>query len=79
MLSASLSMSGPAADAAAGSIRPESGRELPRTRSDVSFENGELVVKITASDTSAMRAALNSYLECIVVVQNVQHIAGVKE
>ncbi len=72
-------MDGPVADATVRSIGPESGRELPRTQSRVSMVDGEAVISIEATDVSAMRAALNSYLECIIVVQNVEHIAKVRE
>ena len=76
MLRAVLRVSG--ADTAAEALGPESGRELPRTRASVASEGGETVVRIEADDTSAMRAALNSYLECVIVVQSVEHIAKVR-
>ena len=76
MLRAVLRVSG--ADTAAEALGPESGRELPRTRASVSSEGGETVVRIEADDTYAMRAALNSYLECVIVVQSVEHIAKVR-
>mgnify|MGYP004671998151 CR=1 FL=1 len=79
MLRATLRMDGAVAEAAAESIRPESGRELPRTRSSVRMTDGATVVEIEADDVSAMRAALNSYLECIGVVQRVEHIAKVRK
>lgn len=79
MLRATLRMDGTAAKAAADSIRPESGRELPRTRSSVRMEGDVAVIEIDADDASAMRAALNSYLECISVVQSVENIAKVRQ
>ncbi len=79
MLKATLRMDGEAAQAAVESIRPESGRELPRTRSSVEMTEGTAVISIEAADSSAMRAALNSYLECIAVVQKVEHIAKVRQ
>lgn len=79
MLKATLRMEDATADAAVESIRPESGRELPRTRSSVDMAEGAAVISIEAADTSAMRAALNSYLECIAVVQKVEHIAKVRQ
>ncbi len=79
MLKATLRMEDATADAAVESIRPESGRELPRTRSSVDMAEGVAVISIEAADTSAMRAALNSYLECIAVVQKVEHIAKVRQ
>lgn len=79
MLRATLRMDGDAAESVIESIRPESGRELPRTRSSVRMEGGVAVIEIEADDSSAMRAALNSYLECITVVQSVENIAKVKQ
>lgn len=76
MLRAVLRIGG--AGPVAESIGPESGRELPRTRSSVSSEGSETIVTIEADDASAMRAALNSYLECVIVVQSVEHIAKVR-
>lgn len=68
----------PGTDSAAESLGPESGRELPRTRTSVWSEGGDTVVRIEADDVSAMRAAINSYLECIIVVQSVERVAKVR-
>lgn len=78
MLRAALRIEGEAAPAAAEALAPESGRELPRTRSSVRTDGGAASVSIEADDASAMRAALNSYLECVIVVQNVGRIAKVR-
>jgi tRNA threonylcarbamoyladenosine modification (KEOPS) complex Pcc1 subunit len=44
-------------------LRPEASREVPRARAELrSASGGELELTITASDTGAMRAALNTYL-----------------
>ena len=59
-------------------IRPESGRDLPRTRTDIRSEHGMGIIMITASDTSAMRAALNSNLECIRITEEIGKITKVK-
>ncbi|MBE6514458.1 MAG: hypothetical protein II933_04350 [Candidatus Methanomethylophilaceae archaeon] len=71
MLRAELRIEGPAAGTAAAAISPEAGRELPRTSTEIIREDGAAVIRITASDTSAMRAAVNSYLECIKVVEDI--------
>ena len=60
MLRAELRIEGPAAGTAAAAISPEAGRELPRTSTEIIREDGAAVIRITASDTSAMRAAVNS-------------------
>lgn len=79
MFEAIITMDGAAAQAVADSIGPESGRELPRTRSQVELSEEHMRIRIEADDASAMRAALNSYLECIAVVQSVQRIAKAKQ
>lgn len=55
-------------------IRPESGRELPRTRINVYLDGDTAAVDIDTDDTSAMRAALNSYLECIRITEDINRI-----
>ena len=71
MLRAELRIEGLSADTAVAAISPEAGRELPRTSTEILQEDGEAMIRITASDTSAMRAAVNSYLECIKVVEDI--------
>jgi len=58
-------------------ISPEARRDLLRTRISVRLEDGAAVISIDATDTSAMRAALNSYLECITITENINHITKV--
>jgi len=55
-------------------LGPEAGRELPRTRTRVRYEEGIGVIELAASDASAMRAALNSYLECIKITEDIGRI-----
>ena len=78
MLKATLRINGIAVDTAVPSISPEAGRELPRTETHISGEADETVIDITASDTSAMRAALNSYLECIRIIEDIGNLTKVR-
>ncbi|AIZ56936.1 transcription factor Pcc1 [Candidatus Methanoplasma termitum] len=55
-------------------LSPEAGRELPRTKASVRTEGGTGIIELTASDASAMRAALNSYLECIRITEDITKI-----
>ncbi len=55
-------------------IEPETRRDLLRTHTDVGLEDGRAVIRIEADDTSAMRAALNSYLECIMITEKIDRI-----
>lgn len=44
-------------------LRPEASREVPRARAELSAPVGtDVELAITAADTGAMRAALNTYL-----------------
>ena len=55
-------------------LSPEAGRELPRTKAGVRVEDGAGVIELSASDASAMRAALNSDLECIRITEEIGRI-----
>ncbi len=77
MLNATLKTDGDP-DVVSSSIGPEAGRELPRTRATVRKEGEITAVEIVAEDSSSMRAALNSYLECIRIIEDVRRIAEVK-
>jgi len=47
----------------AQALRPEAAREVPRARADLAHgEAGALELVISARDSGAMRAALNTYL-----------------
>ncbi len=78
MLKATLRITGAAASAAVPSISPEAGRELPRTTTEIGYDGEDAVITITASDTSAMRAALNSYLECIRIIEDIDNLTRVR-
>ena len=56
------------------SLSPEARRDLLRTHTEIRMEGGEAVMSIEAADTSAMRAALNSFLECVMVTENIEKI-----
>jgi len=43
-------------------LRPEAGREIPKAQVSVRGEGDLVVIRVEADDTSALRAALNSYL-----------------
>ena len=55
----------------ASSLRPEAERSLPRTETSITETSGTTILKVTASDVSAMRAALNSYLAFIRVTEDI--------
>ncbi|MDN5357367.1 MAG: KEOPS complex subunit Pcc1 [Candidatus Methanomethylophilaceae archaeon] len=73
MLTAVLVIGSGDADNIVASVGPETG-DLPRTHVTVRSEGGSAVVEIAAADSSAMRAALNSYLECIAITEDIENI-----
>lgn len=77
MLSARLRIESPDAEAILSSLKPEAGRELPRTHVEVSGSGTSALVSIDANDTTAMRAALNSYLGCIRITEEISKITKV--
>ena len=56
------------------SLSPESRRALPRTEVLVSGDGGKVTLTVRAADTSAMRAALNSYLGFIRITEDIGNI-----
>ena len=78
MLRATLRINGAAAESAVPSISPEAGRELPRTETHISYADGVATINIEATDTSAMRAAMNSYLECIRIIEDIDKLTKVR-
>ncbi|MBQ8373644.1 MAG: CTAG/PCC1 family protein [Candidatus Methanomethylophilaceae archaeon] len=78
MLRATLRITGAAARSAVPSISPEAGRELPRTETDITSDGEDAVICIRATDTSAMRAAINSYLECIRIIEDIDYLTKVR-
>ncbi len=76
MPSAVLRLSTPDAATVYGALAPEAGRDIPRTKVRASMEDGSMVLKVDATDLSALRAALNSYLRWIMVAQEVNTMAG---
>ena len=57
-------------------LAPELGREVPRTSASASVQGGRLVLSIEARDLSALRAAMNSYLRWVKIVNDVVRITG---
>jgi tRNA threonylcarbamoyladenosine modification (KEOPS) complex Pcc1 subunit len=59
----------PGADRVAEALAPEVAREVPRARAEIAIIGPrDLELRITAADTSACRAALNTYLAWITLV-----------
>ncbi|MDD3378466.1 MAG: KEOPS complex subunit Pcc1 [Candidatus Methanomethylophilaceae archaeon] len=76
MLSAKLRLVSADAKDVISTLEPESHRKLSRTNVIIHGKEGEATIEISATDASAMRAALNSYLECIRITEDISKITG---
>ncbi|HOB38374.1 MAG TPA: KEOPS complex subunit Pcc1 [Methanomassiliicoccaceae archaeon] len=73
---ATLRLATPHATALMGALSPEVGREIPRTRVELSRDDGDIVLNVEASDLGALRAALNSYLRWIEISEQISNMVG---
>ncbi len=62
MRRAEIVLSGDEANLIQKVLAPESGREIPRTKASIQVEGDKTLLRIEAEDTSALRAALNSFV-----------------
>ncbi len=54
-------------------VAPEMGSEVnPRSKANCSVEDGELVLRVEAADTAALRASLNMWLRLVNVAKEMQ-------
>ncbi|MDR0198131.1 MAG: hypothetical protein LBI08_00105 [Methanomassiliicoccaceae archaeon] len=60
-------------------LSPEIGRELPRTETDIIRDRDTVTIRVSAKDTSAMRAALNSYLGWIRITEDIGKMSDINE
>ena len=71
-----LTFSGEDAATVYGAISPEAGREIPRTKVTVALDEGRMVLRLQASDLSALRAAINSYLRWVKIAEDMDKAVG---
>ena len=62
MRRATIVLSGSEAGVVYQALRPETGRDVPKARVSMRSARNRLTLTIDADDTSALRAAVNSYL-----------------
>ncbi len=66
----------PNAPVVSGSLAPEVGREIPRTRVSMETAPGQVTLRVEATDVSALRAAINSYLRWMKISEDVGNMVG---
>jgi KEOPS complex subunit Pcc1 len=71
-----LTFSGDNAATVFGAISPEAGREIPRTKVTAELNGSEMVLRLQATDLSALRAAVNSYLRWIKIAEDMNKAVG---
>ena len=76
MLNAVLRIETDDAETIVSALKPEMGRELPRIQVSMDCDGKNVTITFDATDTSAMRAALNSYLGCIKITEDIEQITG---
>ncbi|HYY48031.1 MAG TPA: KEOPS complex subunit Pcc1 [Thermoplasmata archaeon] len=75
MRRATITLAGPEAKVVHGALRPEVGRDVPKARVTLRASRDRVTLTIDAEDTSALRAAVNSYLRWADVAVRVRHEA----
>lgn len=75
MRRATILVEGPDARIIHEVLRPETGRDVPKARVSMRYARNRLTLTIDAEDTSALRAAVNSYLRWADVAARVRHEA----
>jgi len=60
----------------AEALRPELGRDVPKARVSMQIGRGRITLTIDAEDTSALRAAVNSYLRWADLAARVHEVAA---
>ncbi len=73
---ARITLVGPEARVVAEALRPEMGRDAPKARVSMQLGRDRLTLTIDAEDTSALRAAVNSYLRWADLAGRVHEVAA---
>ncbi|HEX9341957.1 MAG TPA: KEOPS complex subunit Pcc1 [Thermoplasmata archaeon] len=76
MRRATITLVGPEARVVAEALGPEMGRDVPRARVSMRPGRNRLTLTIVAEETSALRAAVNSYLRWADVASRVHEVAA---
>ncbi len=73
MARATITLEGPEAAVVRRALAPEAGRDVPKARVSVTGTDRKVTITVDAEDTSALRAAVNSYLRWTAVAASVRH------
>ena len=57
-------------------LKIEAGREIPRTKIDVRIDGKTLMIAIEATDSHALRAAINSYMRWLSLGEEIMKVIG---
>ena len=76
MRRATITLSGTEVRVVAEALRPEMGRDVPKARVSMRPGRNRLTLTIDAEDTSALRAAVNSYLRWADLAARVHEVAA---
>lgn len=72
---ATITLEGGSADVIRKALAPEAGRDVPKVRTDVRGRGRLVSIVFEAQDTSALRAAVNSYLRWADLAAGVHEVA----
>jgi KEOPS complex subunit Pcc1 len=75
MRRATITLEGPEAKVVHDALRPEAGRDFPKAQVTLRSSRDRVTLTIDAGDTSALRAAVNSYLRWADVAMRVRREA----
>ncbi len=76
MRRARITLVGPEARVVGDALRPEMGRDVPKARVSMQLRRDRLTLTIDAEDTSALRAAVNSYVRWADLAARVHEVAA---
>lgn len=71
-----ITFSGEDAATVYGAISPEAGRQIPRTKVTANLDGNKMVLRLQATDLSALRAAINSYLRWVKIAEEMNKAVG---
>jgi KEOPS complex subunit Pcc1 len=59
-------------------LTPEAGREVPRSTATISRRGNTVTLRLRATDTGALRAAVNTFLGWVDLATRTEELAGIE-